>query len=189
MRILGVTASSYEEYPAFESIATVTVGSGGSSSVSFTNIPNTYTHLQIRFIARSTVAGTNSDNIAFRINGDSGNNYTTHRLTGNGTANAGAFTSQSYGFLPSTTPSAGSLSNTFAGGIIDILDYANTNKTKVIRALTGFDENNFSGNAGAARIQFSSALWNSTSAMTSIEFINSASYTQYSHFALYGIKG
>ena len=40
----GVAAST----SSYESIATTTVGAGGSSSISFTSIPSTYTHLQVR---------------------------------------------------------------------------------------------------------------------------------------------
>jgi hypothetical protein len=173
----------------YESIQTVTVGSGGAPSVTFSSIPSTYTHLQIRAIARSTIAGTNADNIALRINADSGNNYTTHALRGsNQEATASAFANLSYGYIPSTSPSSGNLSNTFCGAVIDLLDYRNTNKTKVLRTLSGFDENNSSGNTGAANIQLSSVLWNSTSAVTSIEFVNSGNFAQYTTFALYGIK-
>jgi hypothetical protein len=172
----------------YESIQTVTVGSGGQATVSFTSIPSTYKHLQIRAIARSTIAGSNADNVAFRINADTGSNYTTHRLTGSDTANAAGFVSLDYGYLPSTIPSSGTLSNTFGGIVMDLLDYTNTNKNKTLRALTGFDENGHSGNAGAARIQLSSCLWNSTSSITSIEFVNSGTFAQYTQFALYGIK-
>jgi hypothetical protein len=46
--ILGIIASSKLTAAAgdFESIATVTVGSGGSAVISFTSIPSTYAHLQ-----------------------------------------------------------------------------------------------------------------------------------------------
>jgi hypothetical protein len=172
----------------YESISTVTLGSA-QSSITFSSIPSTYTHLQIRAIARSSIAGTNADNIALRINGDTGNNYTTHALRGsNSLATASAFTSLGYGYLPSTSPSSGNLASTFCGVVLDLLDYTNTNKTKVLRTLSGFDENQASGNAGAPNIQFSSVLWNSTSAVTSIEFTNSGNFVQYSSFALYGIK-
>ena len=52
----------------YESIATVTVGAGGSSSVTFSSIPSTYTHLQIRFTAQCSNSATAADNLAFRFN-------------------------------------------------------------------------------------------------------------------------
>ena len=38
---------------AFESIATAVVDSSGASSITFSNIPQTYKNLQIRYIARN----------------------------------------------------------------------------------------------------------------------------------------
>jgi hypothetical protein len=57
MPILGIIASAITGNlvtTSYESIATVTVGGGGSATIDFTSIPATYTHLQIRGIARST---------------------------------------------------------------------------------------------------------------------------------------
>ena len=179
----------------YESIATVSVGSGGTSYIDFTSIPSTYTHLQIRAICKSNQTGTSGEfeGLAVRFNSDSGSNYARHFLRGNGsTASAGASTSQTFasiGLEPDTGYS--SVSQMFAGQVIDILDYANTNKYKTIRLLGGFDSNNTGTNVGA--INFGSGLWMSTSAITSIRFASGGSFdrgfTQYSHFALYGIKG
>ena len=68
--------------------------------------------------------------------------------------------------------------------LIDILDYANTNKNKVYRTLGGFDANS-SGEQGLF-----SGLWMSTLAITTIDLIAGAgNWTTDSRFALYGIKG
>jgi len=66
------------------------------------------------------------------------------------------------------------------------LDYTNTNKNKVCRLLGGYDDN---GNSGSVRLQ--SILWKNTSAITSIgiQQWDSANFIQYTHAALYGIKG
>jgi len=54
----GLSASAYGFTSAvvgpgdYESIQTVTVGSTSQSSISFTSIPSTYKHLQIRYISR-----------------------------------------------------------------------------------------------------------------------------------------
>jgi hypothetical protein len=85
--LIGIIASSGGAAAAgdYESIATVTVGSGGSSSISFTSIPSTYQHLQVRAIQRCS-SGVN--NLQMQLNSDTGNNYSTHRLGGTG---AGSF--------------------------------------------------------------------------------------------------
>lgn len=189
--LLGILASSRLAAAGdYESIATVTVGSGGASTVTFNSIPSNYAHLQFRISARSTISGTSSDNIAFRINGDSGANYSTHNLYGTGAgAFSAAFAGLNYAYFPSCISSAGNLSNVFAGVVADFLDYSNTSKNTTIRALAGYDEN---ANSGPVvydnRIQLSSAFWNNTAAVNSIVFQTSGSFAQHSHFALYGIK-
>ena len=182
--ILGIYASQISGHlfapsGAYDSIATVTVGSA-TSSITFSSIPSTYTHLQIRSITRQNGGGTEIGLMQF--NSDSASNYARHRLVGNGsTATAGAATSQT-SILVGETPAAAS--NIFGANVIDILDYANTNKYKTVRAIGGWDEN------GGGESNLRSGLWMSTSAISSITITLSAQqYVQYSQFALYGIKG
>lgn len=164
---------------SYESIATVTVGSGGSSSISFTSIPATYTHLQIRYMtlfSQADYAG------YIQFNSDTASNYVWHRILGTGaTVSAGNATAQSNGLFGI---GAASSTNTPGGGVLDILDYANTNKFKTVKDLSGTDAN------GNGYIQFVSSLWRSTNAITSIQLLPASGvYNQYSQFALYGIKG
>ena len=178
----GATGSKQSSY---ESIATVTVGSGGTATITFSSIPATYTHLQVRGIARTNRSGSNQDAIRYRFNSDSGSNYTLHYLLGNGSAaSAGASTSNTSGFMDGFTESD-NLAGAFGGFILDILDYANTNKYKTSRALSGREDNT----SGA--IWLESTLWTNTAAITSIVLTpnSGTSIDQYSSFALYGIKG
>ena len=86
MPILGIIAASFQEAVpnSYESIETVTVGSGGSATVSFTSIPATYTHLQIRGIARTAT----NVSLGLQFNSDTGSNYSRHFLNGNGSSAA-----------------------------------------------------------------------------------------------------
>ena len=164
---------------SYESIATVTVGSGGSSSISFTSIPSTYTHLQIR---ATMINASNNYSIKIRFNSDTSTNYSAHQITGTGSAVlAGAESSVDIALIG---VGANNTSLYSAGMVTDILDYANTNKYKTVRSLSGGDGN------GSGQIKLCSAGWRSTSAITSI-FINAdgSTFNQYTHFALYGIKG
>jgi hypothetical protein len=169
----------------FESIATTSVGSGGAASVEFTSIPQTYTHLQIRGIARVSNTGTvGNDNVELQFNGDTGSNYTFHYMQGqrSGNFSAGSGTSQTI-LLCGKPANASAAANTFGSVVADILDYRNTNKNKTIRVLTGIDDNT------AGLSFYNSGVWRSTSAITSIKLDYGAQdFTQYSHFALYGIK-
>ena len=168
----------------YSSIQTVTVGSGGASSITFSSIPSTYTHLQIRAISRGTNAAANDASI-MQFNGDTGSNYYTyHQIFGDGSsaaANSGE-TGSSIAYIFGSAGSA--LANSFAGSILDILDYSNTNKNKTVRNLEGFDVNGSGG-----YIVFRSGLWINTAAISSITLTpQTSSFAQYSSFALYGVR-
>jgi hypothetical protein len=171
----------------YESIATVTVGSGGQSTVTFSSIPSTYQHLQLRYIARDTTAAVDVVGVVLRFNSDSNTNYTRHYLLSDGTSvYAGAATSRT-SIVGGLVLSGGSIASVFATGVIDILDYANTNKYKTYRVLSGVNTN---GTSPPGYVDFESALWLSTSAINSITItLPSGNHAEYSSFALYGIKG
>lgn len=179
--LLGIMDSAKTgnlNFNSYESIATAVVGAGGASSVTFSSIPQTYKHLQVRFIANSS----SSDNANFTFNNDSGANYTRHRFSGNGSISQ---TSSGTG-LPGwyVYSSTGFISGNFGPSIVDILDYTNTNKYKTGRALSGSHNNSTGG------IEHTGGLWLSTSAINRIDITCYAgTWAQYSHFALYGIKG
>jgi hypothetical protein len=191
MPVLGIVASQISGHlfapsGAYDSIATVTLGTA-ASSVTFSSIPSTYTHLQVRVFARSARADW-GDTLQVRVNGDTGANYYGHYLLGNGAATFAGSYGATTGLLYCGTVSAGSAPvGTFGGPIIDILDYTSANKNKVFRVLHGADNNSSNGAVG-----FLSAAWNNSStAINSLVFsVDSASnFAQYTSFALYGIKG
>lgn len=167
---------------SYESIATTTIGAGGASTVTFTSIPSSFQHLQVRYLAKSGRVQNLAGQMVMRFNGS----YAArgHNLYGDG---ATAFANSSVPAigefaLAATGTLAGS---TFGAGVIDILDYADTNKNKTIRSLTGADIN------GSGNIFFSSQLINSTTAISSITFETidgGTNLQQYSSFALYGVK-
>jgi len=183
--LIGIIASSgvAASTNSYESIATTTVGSGGTSSVTFSSIPSTYTHLQIRVLTRDSRTSI-ATNFNIQFNGDTASNYAQHYLYGNSSsANASGYASQTSALaFRAAGNNAGA--NAFGAGVLDVLDYANTNKYKTLRSLSGFDDNT------SGEIWFSSGLWMSSSAITSITIAPVTSpILQYSSFALYGIKG
>ncbi len=170
----------------FDSIATTTL-STATSSITFSSIPANYTHLQIRGISRSTTSGNGSDGLYMQINTDTGTNYSYHYLTGTGASAVVEGQADKAFMLAGFCPRAAQLANCFGVNVIDILDYANTNKNKTIRVLTGVETNFDASFPGYASL-FSGA-WRNTAAITSIKLYSEANnLTQYSSFALYGIK-
>ena len=179
---------------SYESIASVTVGSGGSSTITFSSIPATYTHLQIRGIAQTNRGTYSVDNMFITFNSDTASNYSMHYIFGGYTSSpmveSGSSTSATkiLTYMISTSVPG----TTFTGVVMDILDYANTNKYKTARILNGFDVNGTAGTGSyGGTVNFCSGLWRSTSAITSITFApqEGTNFAQYSQFALYGIKG
>jgi len=182
--IIGILASQQiaQNLNSYESIATVTVGAGGSSTITFSSIPSTFKHLQIRELSQINVAGASKD-VYMRFNSDTATNYSMHTLYGNGTtATAAATASATYIELASTGTTAGA--SVFSAGVIDVLDYSDTNKYKTTRSITSWDGN------GTGVTFFYSGNWRSTSAVSTITLTASTgSFSQYSSFALYGIRG
>lgn len=171
---------------AYDSIATITVPSGGLASVSFTGIPTGYKHLQLRAIIRGTLSNT-YDFIIMRVNGDSTASYFRNLMLADGVntpPGAYLYTGETKLGLVYTS-GATSVTNTFGAVILDVLDYASTTKTKTFRALGGSSNN---GNA-PQYMSINAGTYNKTNAITSIQIQSeSANLAQFSHFALYGVK-
>ena len=187
--MLGIMASAisgnlFAPSGAYDSIATSVVGSGGVASVTFSSIPQTYTHLQVRVFARSGRARVQNGGLIMKING----NYNTYHHTLYGTGAVASSTASAGGsgvtFLQMPGTSAGS--GIFGAAVADILDYASTTKNKTARALNGDDTN------GAGEARLDSLFIDSTTAITSLSFLSTDitdNIQEFSHFALYGIKG
>ena len=174
------------DYGAFESIGTITVGSGGLGSVGFSSIPQTYKHLQLRILGRTDRA-TAGDAIRTQFNSDTTSaNYRSHMLYGDGASALSPNLVNTAGIISYAISAASAGANIFGVMVIDFLDYGNANKYKTVRSLSGFDVNGSGGEC-----HFSSGVWMSSSATTSLTIIPNigSNFVQYSKFALYGIKG
>jgi hypothetical protein len=161
----------------YESIQTVTLTSS-QSNITFSSIAADWKHLQIRGIG---FASSNGLTFRLRFNSDTGSNYATHYLVGDGASvSAGAITSTT-SIIAGTAPE----STTIAGVLVcDVLDYANANKYKTSRSLAGADMN---GSGGYATLY--SGVWLNTAAITSVTLTLLAnSFTSGTTFALYGVK-
>jgi hypothetical protein len=182
--ILGIWASGASAAAAvgdYESIATTTVGAGGVSSVTFSSIPSTYQHLQLRMLVRNT---STSNGYNARFNSDTGSNYVRHYLIGTGSSAVAAANFPATSMVLSDAAVSTSGTGVFGVSVCDVLDYQNANKNKVIRTLGGFDNN------GGGGIILLSGLWLNTAAVNRIDLIPDAgNFAEYSSFALYGIKG
>lgn len=170
---------SFAAVGAFQSIASVTVDASTASSITFSSIPNTFTHLQIRATYKF---GGNGGTPRFRVgNGgvDTGQNYAHSQFQGSGASvTASQYTNGDFIYL-----GLGYERTDRQAMIMDILDYANTNKFKTFRFQLGY-----AGASGVFSMNY--GQWRSTSAIDTIQLsVQVNNFSQYSHVALYGIKG
>lgn len=163
---------------SYESIATASPS--GVSTVTFSSIPSTFKHLQIRF---NLIASAQA-RLGVQVNADTSSAYPFHYISGNGTTvAAGGSTS---GVLAALTVNFNARTDTSfpSVGVFDLLDYSSSTKNKVSRTLFGMNNNG----ASAGYVDYTSSLWSSTAVVSSLSFlINSGTYT--GSIALYGIKG
>jgi hypothetical protein len=132
-------------------------------------------------------SGNGPVSIELVLNSDTGANYTWHRLygSGSGSGNNDSGTSQT-STLSAIANYNSSVDNIYGASVLDIIDYANTNKYKTLTSLGGYDAN------GSGYISYVSGLWMNTAAISNIKIYpldRTYNWRQYSSFALYGIKG
>jgi hypothetical protein len=186
MPILGILASAQigASSNSYFSIATIT--GGGGTSVTFSSIPSTYKHLQIRGIARTDRAAGGSP-LEMQFNGNTSSNYRSHvDIWSNGSSTLSAYDQGQGTYISADSPIAGG--NVTASGygafVIDILDYTNTNKYKTVRIFGGYDS------SGSGQLSLTSGFFlANTNAITDITIPTIGNYQSNCSFALYGIKG
>jgi hypothetical protein len=178
--------------PGYDPAATFLIqrvtGTGGFS-LTFTSIPQGYKHLQIRGLFRDgRTVNTVDVPISISFNSDTGSNYISHTLRGNGstvTSDSSGTISSIYVYDAGVT--AGTTAGIFGGSIIDIHDYSSTSKYKTVRGFAGGDAATASTNF---KTSLSSGLWLSTNAINSITLTSIGNgIATGSTFALYGMVG
>jgi hypothetical protein len=183
--MLGIMASAAtgSKSSSFDSIATFSA-TGTETTYTFSSIPSTYKHLQIRAIFQRNFG--NQIDIGLRFNGVTAANYSGHYLNGDGTTvTANASPSSSY--IAVGTGNGTSVASTLGASIIDIHDYASTTKNKTVRSFGGVDTNG----VGVAAVRLWSGAWlDATTAITSVTIYTFGDgMNTGTTFALYGIKG
>ena len=162
----------------YKKIASVTVGSGGTTTISFTSIPATYTDLLVKMSLR---ADTTADYISLRFN-SSTSSFTSRYLLGDGSAASSG--SRTDTFQSATVNLSTFTASTFSNAELYIPNYAgSTNKSFSIDTI---NENN----ATTAYMQLIAGLWSNTAAISSITMVSGAgasNFVQYSTATLYGI--
>jgi len=158
-------------------ISTVTVGSGGATTIVFSSIPQIYTDLCVKVSARGTNASTTVEMLV-SFNGVS-TSLSSRLLYGSGAAVGSVAPSNIAGGISA----ANDTSSTFGNSEIYIPNYAGSTNKSV--SFDSVSENN----ATTAYQYLTAGLWSNTAPITSITLTPAASnFAQYSTATLYGIR-
>ena len=161
-------------------IQSVTVPSGGSSSIDFTSIPSTYTDLCLKLSTRTSSGSTIYEYSYIKFNNTT---YvaTVKYIQGDGSTVSSSGESTGYlGIADGNTATA----NTFGNQEIYIPNYAgSSNKSFSV-------DGTMETNGTTSYMHFVAGLWSSTAAINQITIrpSTSFSYAQYSTAYLYGVK-
>jgi hypothetical protein len=189
--ILAVAGAGGGAAGDYELIQT-SFGNGSSVNVTFSSLPQTYKHLQLRMTTRTNGGGFTNEWLRMRFNGVTTSTYNTHNLWGTGsTVSSNGGSSQTS--MEDIARVPGNLAETgvYGATIIDILDYTNASKNKTIRVSGGYHE----PTSSSYYVNLTSGLFRSTSAVTQIDLFSLVSnaglgfFDTASRFSLYGIKG
>jgi len=164
-------------------ISSVTVGAGGASSIDFTSIPATYTDLLLKVSVRQDSTNT-AQAINFRLNNDSGSNYTVKMVYGSGSGAASAGTTATSIFYWYSSD-ASATASTFNNAEIYMPNYTSSNQKSL--SFDSVSENN----GTLAYANLTAGLWTGTSAINRITltpYTGATNFVQYSTAYLYGIK-
>ena len=170
----------------YKAINTVTVGSGGAASISFTGIPANYTDLNLLVTARNEG---NAGGFFLRFNSDSGNNYSYLRITGDALGVATFSSSLNVAQIFNNQDPSTFTANSYSNNSIYIHRYAGTTyaKSMDIDGVVSINGGNYGSNFGG--IMMNAAYWNNTSAITTITLTTESGtdFEQYTKATLYGI--
>lgn len=158
-------------------IQTVTVGSGGASSITFTSIPSTYTDLVLMVNPRS---GSSNDILFLRVNGST--SATTSRYMEGNSSSVSTGSSTSNTFVRFGTITSGASANSFSVATAHLPNYTGSSNKMV--SIDYVSENN----ATTAYQTIVAGTYPITDAITSLTISNTGgSLAEYSTASLYGI--
>lgn len=160
----------------YDKIATNTLSSA-TGTVTFSAISGSYTDL-VLVVSTTNNTGVTAPAVYLRFNSDTGSNYSTTMLYGDGSsAGSGRSTSSTYALLNWL---GGGSSSIIVNSITHIFNYSNTTTFKTL--LSRYNNSSAEVDAGVS-------LWRSTSAITSVTVLDTTgrNFATGSTFTLYGI--
>lgn len=159
-------------------IQSQSTNNNSTTQITFSSIPQTFTHLQLR-VTSSIYAASGSGGSAFYLGNVNGSSPTKHhQMYGDGNGHIASSDAN----MPIGYNQYNSSPTWYGGTIIDFFDYSNTSKTKTIKSLSGWDA------SGSGVVGIHSILVNNTAAISSFILGSGGGFfATGSRFDLYGI--
>jgi hypothetical protein len=162
----------------YSKLAEVTVGVSGASTIDFTNIPQNYTDLVLKFSLRDNYASV-SVNCGIKVNGNT-SNLAGKVVFGTGSAANSTTITDSIAYTVGTSGTA----STFSSSEVYIPNYTSgTNKSMSAESVA-------ESNTTTVYMQMVAETWSNVTAISQLTLypINASLFTQYSTATLYGVK-
>ena len=157
----------------YVALATQTLGSA-AASITFSSISSAYTDLVVVVSARNTTA---TYTATIRVNGDSGSNYSSTQLYGDGTT-AGSNRDTSRTSIDNIyAASSANAAGVFNTTLVHIMNYSNATTYKTVLSRSNL----------TIQTAASVGLWRNTAAITSVGIFSASNFAIGSTFTLYGI--
>jgi len=165
----------------FELINSVTVPSGGSSAITFSSIPNTFTDLCVKLSIR-TNRGSDNDALFMSINGNTAS-LSNIIIESTGSGNAASYPTSGSTLKSAAVDGDSATSSTFGNAEFYFPNYAGSTYKTVL-----WEESSDKNGSGA--VSRNVGLWRSTSAITNIQLSDSSgrNFGVGTTATLYGIK-
>lgn len=166
---------------AMQPIYTQTVGSGGTGTVIFNNIPQTFTDLYFTLSARGSASQLSVDCFC-SFSGQIGTTHSQTRLIGTGSSVGSDRPTTGSAFRLTDVSAGTSTSNSFSSATFYLPNYTSTNNRSVMT------ESSMGNSATLSYLGFTGVTYLSSAAITSVRFDSSpGNFVQHSTFSLYGI--
>ena len=174
--------------PAFESIASTLLGTT-TSVVTFSSIPSTFKHLQIRIVGRSDNGSSDREPVNIKFNNDNSSIYAINSMGSGG--NSGASASSLTGLTgtfnlfggSSTMTGPAQNSNNFGASIIDLVAYQQSSINHTVRSFSGQSYNT------TDRMTFIGGIYEDGTAVNRLDIYTTGNWVSKTRISLYGIKG
>jgi hypothetical protein len=159
-------------------IATQTVSGVGTLTVTFNNIPQDFQSLRLHVWGRGTF-NNGGGGLSVNLGYGAGTPAIRHHLQGDGANASQASYSSSNGSVASL-PDVNAASTIYGANIIEIVDYASSNKNKTLNYFGGFDRN------GSGNITTGSSFVTLSAPITQIQITTDGNWGDASRIDLYG---